>query len=415
MGFYLWMIFTLILAFPLNAFSQVKAELVVSGLTQPTDFQVAPGDTTRFFILEQDGRIRVIQNGMLQTTPFLDIDSLVGSGGSEQGLLGLAFHPNYATNRFFYVNYTNNSGDTVIARYTATSDGSSAQSGSAKTILTYDQPFSNHNGGQLVFGPDGFLYISVGDGGSAGDPQNNAQNLGNLLGKILRIDVDGGDPYAIPSTNPFVSRGTARGEIWAYGLRNPWRFSFDKETGDLYIGDVGQTTREEINAVLSTSTGGENYGWRIMEGTFCFNPSTNCDQTGLILPVHDYARTGGFCSVTGGFVYRGSAIPSVQGHYFYSDFCKGNLSSFRFSDGGASDFREWTESIGVTFSNVSSFGQDHDGELYVLSYSDGKVYKLVPDPSAVPSMSLTSSLILLASVSTVLGFRRAQLKNPWTN
>lgn len=392
---------------PLTAFSQVKAEFFVSGLTEPTDFQVAPGDTSRFFILERAGTIRVVQNGSLETMPFLDITSLTGSSGFEQGLLGLAFHPNYATNRFFFVNYTDTSGDTVVARYTAASDGSSGQSGTAKTILTFEQPFSNHNGGQITFGPDGFFYIAAGDGGSGGDPQNNAQNVGNLLGKILRIDVDGGDPYAIPSTNPFVSNSSARGEIWAYGLRNPWRFSFDKSTEDLYIADVGQNTREEINAVLSSSTGGENYGWRIMEGTICFNPSTGCDQTGLTLPVHDYARSGGFCSVTGGFVYRGSAISSLQGHYFYGDFCNSNVSSFRLSNGIATDFGEWTHLLGVQLNQVSSFGQDHDGELYVLSYSDGKVYRLIADPSDVPSISLKSSLILLLSISTFLSLKRS--------
>lgn len=346
----------------------LRLQPVVSGLNSPVDLQSPAGDG-RLFVVEQPGRIRIVQNGQLLATPFLDIRSKVGSGG-ERGLLGLAFHPSFATNRFFYVNYTDLNGDTRIERYTSPSaTPNAADPASGKLILAIDQPFANHNGGQLQFGPDGKLYIGMGDGGSGGDPQNHGQDRTTLLGDLLRIDVDAGDPYAIPADNPFSNSTQFRREIWAYGLRNPWRFSFDRASGLLFVADVGQNAWEEINAVPATRAG-VNYGWRLMEGAHCFNPG-NCNQSGLQLPVHEYSHSDG-CSVTGGYVYRGSAVPGVIGHYFYSDFCSGFLKSFRIVNGAATDHRTWN--VG-NIGNVLSFGIDSTNELYVLT-SGGAVLKL---------------------------------------
>ena len=348
----------------------LRLQTVATGLSSPVDLQSPTGDP-RLFIVEQPGRIRIVQNGQLVSTPFLDIRSKVGSGG-ERGLLGLAFHPNFATNRFFYVNYTDLSGDTRVERYTVpAATPNVADPASAKLIITIDQPFSNHNGGQLQFGPDGKLYIGMGDGGSGGDPDNHAQNRGDLLGDLLRIDVDAGDPYGIPADNPYAASTQFRREIWAYGLRNPWRFSFDRASGVLFIADVGQNEFEEINAVSATQAG-INYGWRLMEGTHCYNPS-NCSTNGLQLPVHEYSHNDG-CSVTGGYVYRGTAIPGIVGHYFYSDWCSGFLKSFRVVNGAATDHGTW--SVG-DLGNVLSFGLDAAAELYVLT-QNGQVRKLVP-------------------------------------
>jgi glucose/arabinose dehydrogenase len=341
---------------------------VASGLTSPVDLQSPPNDA-RLFVVEQPGRIRIIQSGQLATAPFLDIRTKVGSGG-ERGLLGLAFHPNYATNGFFYVNYTDLNGDTRVERYTvAAGSPNTANPNSAKLIITIAQPFSNHNGGQLQFGPDGKLYIGMGDGGSSGDPQNNGQDRSTLLGDLLRIDVDAGDPYGIPADNPYATSTQFRREIWASGLRNPWRFSFDRPTGILYIADVGQNQYEEINAVPLTQAG-VNYGWRVMEGLHCYNASS-CTQTGLRLPVHEYDHGDG-CSVTGGYVYRGTRVPGVVGHYFYSDYCSGFLKSFRLVNGTASDHRTWN--VG-DIGSVLSFGVDAAGELYVLT-GNGRVLQV---------------------------------------
>ncbi len=348
----------------------VAVERVIGGLSNPIHLAAPPGDA-RLFIVEQAGRIRIIRNAQVLATPFLDIRTLVQSGG-ERGLLSMAFHPAYATNGFFYVNYTDGNGDTQVARYTRSPDPDVADPSSAKTILSVAQPFGNHNGGLVQFGPDGMLYIGMGDGGSGGDPMNNGQMLSTLLGKLLRIDVDGGDPYGVPPSNPFVGQTGARGEIWAYGLRNPWRFSFDPPDSRLYVGDVGQNRREEVNAVPAASAG-VNYGWKIMEGTLCFSPSTNCNQTGLTLPVLDYPTGSEGCSVIAGYVYRGSAIPSVVGHFFYSDWCGGWLRSFRLVGGAATDRREWN--VGA-IGRVVSFGRDGAGELYVMS-DDGNVHRLV--------------------------------------
>jgi glucose/arabinose dehydrogenase len=343
-------------------------EEVASGLSDPL-YLTAPAGDSRLFVVEQGGRIRVIKNGQLLPTPFLDITPRVATG-SEQGLLSVAFHPSYASNGFFYINFKDPDRITRIERYSVSSNPDVADEGSAKLILTISQPFPNHNGGLNLFGPDGMLYIGTGDGGSGGDPEGNGQNLGTLLGKILRIDVDHGDPYSIPADNPFVGRAGARPEIWAYGLRNPWRFSFDKRGGVLYIADVGQDRFEEVNVVPSNA-GGINYGWNTMEGSSCFTVAS-CSQTGLQLPVLVYDHSSG-CSVTGGYAYRGSITNGPIGHYFYSDYCAGFLKSFRYQKGGATDQR--TYDVG-SIGSITSFGEDSSGELYMTS-SNGRVYRIV--------------------------------------
>lgn len=347
----------------------LTVEQVVMGLTNPV-YLTAPAGDGRLFIVEQPGRIRVYKNGALLATPFLDITTIVQYGG-EEGLLSVAFDPAYATNGRFYVYYTDKSGNIAVARYTATPSGDIADAGSRTEVITIAHPtFGNHNGGLAMFGPDGMLYLGTGDGGSGGDPNNNAQNVNALLGKLLRIDVTD-LPYTIPATNPFAGATAGRDEIWAYGLRNPWRYAFDPTAGTLYIADVGQGSWEEINSV-SAATGGLNYGWRIMEGAHCFNPSP-CNAVGLTIPVHEYSHAGGACSITGGFVYRGAAIPELRGHYLYSDFCLGWLSSLRMSGSAATDHHQWV--IG-SIGNVLSFGMDAAGELYMLS-ANGRVYRVV--------------------------------------
>ncbi|HSM17530.1 MAG TPA: PQQ-dependent sugar dehydrogenase, partial [Gemmatimonadales bacterium] len=323
--------------------------------------------------VEKTGRIRIVTNGTLLGTPFLDISSQV-SGGGEQGLLGLAFHPQYAQNGIFVVNYTNQAGDTRVSRFTVSANPDLADGGSEQVILAVAQPFANHNGGMLAFGPDGYLYVGLGDGGSGGDPQGNGQDRTTLLGSILRLDIDGAAPYAIPPTNTYASSQTFRREIWAYGVRNPWRFSFDRTTGDLYIGDVGQGAREEIDFQAASSMGGENYGWNIMEGAICFSPGSGCNQTGLTLPVLDYDHSQG-CSVTGGYVYRGAAVPALQGRYLYADWCQGWVRTLRIQGGQAVDQEEWpTLAPG---GSITSFGEDAQGDVYILVGS-GSVYRIVP-------------------------------------
>jgi len=347
----------------------VRLTQVAGGLESPVHLTAPPGDS-RLFVVEQPGRIRVIEDGELLPTPFLDIVSKVGSGQSEQGLLSVAFHPDYASNGRFYVNYTDRSGDTRVERYTVSAaDPNRADEASAKLILAVDQPFSNHNGGLLLFGPDGMLYVGMGDGGSGGDPQGHGQNRGTLLGALLRIDVDGGDPYAIPPDNPYVGESGARGEIWAIGLRNPWRFAFDAPANRLYVADVGQNRYEEVN-VVDADASGLNYGWNIMEGAHCY-PGGSCGTSGLVLPALEYTHDDG-CSVTGGLVYRGAAIPSLVGHYLYADYCAGWIRSFRYDGAAANDQREL---VAGGAGNILSFGQDAAGELYVLS-SNGRVYRI---------------------------------------
>ncbi len=347
----------------------------------------------RLFILEKPGRIRIVKNGALLSQPFLDISSIVKSTNSEQGLLGLAFHPSYASNGYFYVTYTApRPGDSVgsiltLARYTVSTNPDVASSASGSVLLTIEHPSQgNHNGGMLAFGPDSYLYWSTGDGGSGGDPPNNAQNLGVLLGKLLRLDVDSASPYAAPSSNPFFSSPNANTKlIWAYGLRNSWRYSFDRLTGDVYVGDVGQSAWEEIDFQPAGDPGGENYGWRLMEGFHCYNPSTNCDPLNVTtLPVTEYGHNPE-CAVTGGYVYRGSHFPSLYGRYFYGDYCSGKVWSLHY-DGG------WTvEQLVDTPYSISSFGQDEDGDLYLVDLG-GSVYRIVYQGPVV-SVSLSDSLM----------------------
>lgn len=345
---------------------EVALSEIASGLEQPVHL-TAPVDDDRIFIVEQPGRIRVLREGSVLPTPYLDITDRVGSGG-ERGLLSVAFHPRFAENGYLYLNYTDRSGNTQIERYTADPDADTVDPASAALLLAVEQPFGNHNGGLNVFGPDNLLYIGLGDGGSGGDPQGNGQNTSTLLGSILRIDVDGVEPYEIPDDNPFASGG-GRPEIWAYGLRNPWRFSFDEETERVYVADVGQREWEEVN-VEPAGEGGLNYGWNILEGSHCFDTS-ECDTTGLVLPALEYSHDEG-CSVTGGVVYRGAAVPSLVGHYVYADYCEGWIRSFRYDHGRTEDAVEWD--VG-DIGRITSFGTDAADELYVLT-AGGQVYRV---------------------------------------
>jgi glucose/arabinose dehydrogenase len=354
---------------PINTELALQLQQVATGLSGPVYVTSPPGDA-RLFIVEQPGRIRIVQNGQLVATPFLDIISRVGSGG-ERGMLSVAFHPQYSTNGFFYVYFTATNGDIRIERFRVSSNPNVADPGSSKVILGVAHPRGNHNGGLALFGPDGMLYLGLGDGGGGGDPDLNGQNRNTLLGALLRIDVNTGDPYSIPAGNPFIGTSGARAEIWAIGLRNPWRFAFDPQGGNLYVADVGQGDREEVN-VVSVTRAGVNYGWNIMEGSVCYNASS-CNQQGLEIPALEYRHLGNACSVTGGFVYRGSAIPELAGHYFYSDYCAGFVKSFKYENGAATDERTWE--LG-NIGNVTSFGQDAAGELY-LTAGGGTVYRIV--------------------------------------
>jgi glucose/arabinose dehydrogenase len=324
------------------------------------------------FVVEQAGRILIIKDAVNNPTPFLDIVSLVGSNANEQGLLSVAFHPNYRNNGYFFVNYTNKQGDTIIARYTVADNPDIADPNSAKILLTIDQPYANHNGGQVVFGPDGYLYIGMGDGGAANDPHNNGQNLGVLLGKILRIDVDSADPYGVPPDIPFIGNREARPEIWSYGWRNPWRFSFDRATNDMYVADVGQNQYEEVHVELAGTPGGQNYGWRLMEGFHCFEPA-DCDPTGqgLVLPIAEYDHTQG-CSITGGYVYRGQQYPTLNGVYFYADYCSGIIWGLRREADGA-----WSQAqLLASDQAISSFGEDEAGEVYLAQHRTGEIFQI---------------------------------------
>lgn len=360
--------------------SGYTAQQIVTGLSVPVGLTAPPGDTSRVFIVEKTGTIRIYKGGALLANPFFTQTGL--SSGDEQGLLGLAFHPQYATNGKFYVYYTDASGDIHVAEYLVSSNPDSA-SGTTREILFVAHPGqSNHNGGSIAFGPDGYLYIGTGDGGGGGDPNGNGQNQNALLGKMLRIDVDTGSPYSVPASNPFVGQLGKKGEIWSYGLRNPWRFSFDRANGDIYIGDVGQGNWEEVD-YEPTMTGGRNYGWNRMEGNHCYPPSnTTCSSVGITLPVTEYDHSVG-CSVTGGYVYRGSELPELQGTYFYGDYCTGIVRSFKIVGGAATEPLEWTSSLrtnaGGAMTGLSSFGQDGAGELYLVLLG-GEVYRLAKRP-----------------------------------
>lgn len=369
---------------------------VVSGLSAPTVITHAGDGSNRIFVAERAGRIRIIKSGVLLATPFLDISARINSAGGEQGLLGIAFPPNYASKGYFFVYYTNKTGvgDTIVSRFRITGNPDIADPNSEELVLTQTQPYANHNGGEIQFGRDGFLYIALGDGGSGGDPQNYAQNPASLLGKILRIDVEPklppGTPatgvytyylpiiarnptmlgYTIPITNPYTNTVGYRGEIWAWGLRNPWRFSFDRLTGDMYIGDVGQGAWEEIDFEPASSPGGKNYGWRCYEGNHAYNTASCLPQNSYVAAVAEYNHSVG-CSVTGGYVYRGPSYPAMQGIYFYGDFCSNRVWGLQFEAGA------WLSTqLSTAPSNVSTFGEDQAGELYVAGYGNGTIYKI---------------------------------------
>lgn len=353
--------------------------LVASGLTTPILVTAPPGDS-RLFIVEKNGRIRIVANGVLRSEPFLDLRGRV-STGSEQGLLGLAFHPDFATTRLFHVNFTDLQGTTRVVAFRASgNDPDQADLTSEREVLAVAQPFGNHNGGHLLYGPDGMLYIGMGDGGSGGDPQGNGQNSGTLLGSLLRFQVNPGDgSLTVPNDNPFIGQVGARPELWSIGLRNPWRFAFDPANGDLYIGDVGQSAREEVNVATAASGGGRglNFGWKIMEGSGCFAPASGCNTSGLTLPVLEYSHAEG-CSITGGVVYRGNAVAMLAGHYLYADFCAGWVRSFRLVGGAVQNATTWP-ALAPPGGGVTSFGVDAAGEAYLMT-SGGSVYQVVPGP-----------------------------------
>ncbi|MBW7916447.1 MAG: PQQ-dependent sugar dehydrogenase [Trueperaceae bacterium] len=343
---------------------------VADGLKKPVTITHA-GDA-RLFVVQQGGQVRIIRDGALLKEPFLDVSDRVTTGG-ERGLLGLAFPPDYAASGRFYVYYTGANGESVLSRFEVTrGNPDRADETSEEVLLTHDQPYSNHNGGQLAFGPDGYLYLGLGDGGSGGDPHGNGQDLGTLLAKLLRLDVSPETGYRVPADNPFVTTPGAKPEIWAYGLRNPWRFSFDRATGDLYIADVGQNAFEEVDFQPAGSRGGENYGWNVMEASHCYDAGS-CDQAGLTLPVIEYPHGPQWgSSISGGYVYRGEAVPALAGRYVFADFSSGRIWS-------ADPAAGWdvTPLLQTGF-NVSTFGEGVDGELYVADYSGGLIYRVAP-------------------------------------
>jgi glucose/arabinose dehydrogenase len=358
---------------------QISLAVVAGGFVSPVHVTHAGDGSGRIFVVEQAGRIRILDNGVVLPVPFLDLATLNPPrliAGGEQGLLSVAFPPGFAAKGYFYVNYTRApDGATVVARYRVSAgDANVADPASEEVILTIPQPFANHNGGQLAFGPDGFLFLGMGDGGSGGDPLNNGQSPGTLLGKLLRIDVESGTaPYVVPPDNPFVGVAGFRPEIWALGLRNPWRFSFDRGTGDLYIGDVGQNNFEEIDFQPAGDPVGRNYGWNIMEGESCYPPGTvGCNRTGLALPVFVYDHSLG-CSVSGGLVYRGSAFSALQGIYFFGDFCSGRIWGLR-KNGAAWDNALLADN---TTLNITTFGEDESGNVYVVNYANGDLLKIL--------------------------------------
>lgn len=375
--FLIWVIYQNIKPRPLVSNPPVKVSdepaiqlgLFAKGLVSPTDIVSTDNkDDSNLYVLEQSGLIRVIdKSGTLSLQPFLDISQSVENSG-EMGLLGVGFHPNFTQNPYFYVNYIDNNQETIISRFTVSAGKADIES--EKVLLKIPQPYANHNGGSLRFGPDGYLYISLGDGGSAGDPGNRAQDKNVLLGKILRIDVDKGDPYDIPPTNPFINQIGVKPEIWSYGLRNPWRMNFDKTTGDLYIADVGQATIEEIN-MQPKDNGGQNYGWRCYEGTAKYNLDGCLDSSNYTFPIFEYDHNEGRCSIAGGYVYRGKKYSALVGKYFYGDFCGGQLY---YADKSGD---KWQQHLAIKTSYAfNAFGEDNNNELYVADYNTGNIYKI---------------------------------------
>lgn len=384
--------FPLILLLQFSLGGEITYFPLVKGLNKPVYVTAPEGEIEPLFIVEQRGIILQYSKGKLNPLPILDISDRIHNPklpGDERGLLGMALHPEFKINGRLYLNYINLESNTIIAEFQADLETFKTDSATEKIILEINQPYSNHNGGQLAFGPDGMLYIGMGDGGSGGDPKGNAQNLGSLLGKILRIDVDG-EKTIFPADNPSLQVSETKPGIWVYGLRNPWRFSFDRLTGDLYIGDVGQNSFEEINSTPFNESAGSNFGWNIMEGNHCYPPESNCNDSGFVLPVFEYPNNANYfktligldqphvkgCSVTGGYVYRGTKIPELNGHYFFGDYCTGKIWSFKLEDGIAAQFKDWDELIFDSGQPmISSFGEDGTGELYLIDHG-GIIYKM---------------------------------------
>ncbi len=402
MKMYLKKIILLIIPFILFAEEKnLSSVLIADGYKKPVFITSYPNNAKVLYIVEQAGLIKIIKDGKKLSRPFFDINKRVvnpNRPGDERGLLGFAFHPNHTNNGKFYINYMDNDGNTIISEFSTNSE-LRANHKSERIILKLKQPYGNHNGGDIQFGPDGYLYISIGDGGKAGDPLNAGQDLSSLFGKIIRIDIEQ-KPYGIPKSNPFFGQKDKREEIWAWGLRNVWRFSFDKQTGDKYLADVGQNKWEEVNFEPASSKGGLNYGWRIMEANHCYDPKENCPTDGLIKPIIEYPNDANHpafafriieelsfsetdvegCSVTGGYVYRGQKIKSMQGQYIFGDYCSGNIWTLKVVNGKALNFKNRTEEIniggGEFTTYISSFGQDSDGEIYIIDYNGG-IYKLI--------------------------------------
>ena len=360
----------------------VSFQPLVGGLTRPVVVTNAGDGSGRLFIVEKSGVIRIFADGALRTEPFLDIHTKVESAANERGLLGLAFHPQYKTNGYFYVGYTKaGSGDLVYCRFKVSGDPMKADPNSEKLLITWAHPRGNHNGGNVVFGPDGYLYLGTGDGGDGGDPDENGQDPTRLLAKMLRIDVNTDQPYAIPPTNPYAIGSTPnRPEIWAIGFRNPWRYSFDRKTGDLYIADVGQNLWEEVDFQPASSPGGENYGWDEMEGYHCYEPAIGCRTEGMTMPVVEYSHSAGGCSVTGGYVYRGTRFPRLAGAYFYGDYCTKRVWALSRDEPG-----QWRSAqVGTAGGGINTFGEDEAGEVY-LAYDNGQVVRMIEADAAPPT------------------------------
>lgn len=406
--------FLLICITSLISAQNIDIELVANGFDAPVSIKHA--NDSKLFVVERKGVIKILNaNGTVNSTDFLDINNKVSDSGGERGLLGLTFHPNYNTNGYFYVNYINNSGNTVIARYSRMNE-TTADATSELILLTINQPASNHNGGDMNFGPDGYLYIASGDGGGSGDPNNYAQSLNTLLGKLLRIDVDNtsnGNNYAIPSTNPYLNDGNANTlpEIWAYGLRNPWRFSFDKAIGDLWIADVGQGTYEEIN-MTSYTTPGLNYGWRCYEGAnHPYNTSDCPPESSTTRPIAEYSHNGDGafkCSITGGFRYRGPLYPSLTGLYFFADYCSDEIGVL--TPNGA----DWSMAFPQQYSNKgwTTFGEDNTGELYIAGLESGEVFKIVDTSLNIEDLNKLNINMYPNPTNNLINFNISQLKNP---
>ncbi|WP_179007767.1 PQQ-dependent sugar dehydrogenase [Winogradskyella forsetii] len=390
---YILLLLIIFLFIPFSYAQDLDLELHASGFNRPVSIKHAGDD--KLYIVEQDGLIKIINaDGTVESTPFLDIDNLVINTGNERGLLGLAFHPNYAANGYFFVNYINNSGNTEISRFTRdTANPLLADPNSELPILSYTQPYSNHNGGDLAFGSDGYLYISSGDGGSGGDPDDNGQNTLNLLGKILRIDIDAttaNENYSIPSSNPFVGDSDVSPEIFAYGLRNPWKFSFDRLTDDMWIADVGQNAYEEINMVSPTEAAtGLNYGWRCYEGNGPYNLDDCTDPSAYTYPVSGYAHFSDGapkCSITGGYRYRGAMYPNFDGLYFFADICSGEIAFLEFNDATGN----WDRTFEDFSGQWTAFGEDINGEIYVADLDSGNIYQLTDTTLSIEDDLLSS-------------------------